>query len=236
MPRSLRSSSGRSRRGSFRRLPRVGRFVVGTRSGRLASAVGIGYLLGTITTADVVTRAMGNGVDLRTSGSGNPGSANAMKVLGPKAGLMVMAGDISKGVAACGAGAALAGPAGAHLAGTASVAGHCYPVWNGFNGGKGVATSVGQCLATFPVYFPIDVAVATATAAIPAWKQRSFAATMVSSACWVGGGLLWWAKGWRNGWGPKPSALLPISALASSAIIARRFVAAGNPADRVEGR
>lgn len=204
--------------------------MTGTRGklNRLGLGVGIAYLLGTISTADIVTKKM-SGSDLRTQGSGNPGAANAMKVLGKKAGLAVMAGDISKGVAACAIGGALAGPTGAHLAGTASVAGHCYPVMKGFKGGKGVATSVGQCLATFPAYFPVDVGVAAATAAVPAWKQRAFAATLASSACWVVGGIVWWVKGWRNLWGPKPTVMLPISALLSSAIIAERFLAAGNP-------
>jgi glycerol-3-phosphate acyltransferase PlsY len=200
---------------------------------RLGLGVAVAYTLGTISTADIVVKKMSTG-DLRSQGSGNPGAANAMKVLGTKAGLAVMAGDISKGVAACAVGGALAGPTGAHLAGTASVAGHCYPVWNGFKGGKGVATSVGQCFATFPAYFPIDVGVAGATAAVPAWKQRAFAATLASSACWVLGGFVWWMKGWRNLWGPKPTIMLPISALLSSAIVAERFIAAGNPTEPAE--
>lgn len=195
---------------------------------RLGVGVAVAYALGTISSADIVAKKMSTG-DLREQGSGNPGAANAMKVLGKKAGLAVMAGDISKGVAACAIGGALAGSTGAHLAGTASVAGHCYPVWNRFKGGKGVATSVGQCFATFPAYFPIDVGVAAATAAVPAWKQRAFAATLASSVCWVVGGCVWWIKGWRNLWGPKPTIMLPISALLSSAIIAERFIAAGSP-------
>ncbi len=77
---------------------------------------------------------------------------------------------------------------------------------------------------------PVDVGVAAATAAIPAWKQRAFAATLVSSGFWVVGGIVWWAKGWRNLWGPKPTIMLPISALLSSAIIAERFLAARPPA------
>jgi acyl phosphate:glycerol-3-phosphate acyltransferase len=189
-------------------------------------SVGVGYLLGTFSTADAVTKRVASGVDLRTAGTGNPGAANAIKVLGTKAGLAVMAGDIAKGALACGVGGALGGPTAAHLAGTAAVAGHCYPVWNGFKGGKGVAASVGQCLATFPAYFLVDVGVAAATAAVPAFKQRAFAATLASSCCWVVGGVVWWAKGWRNLWGPKPSVMLPVSALLSSAMIAQRFVAA----------
>jgi len=196
---------------------------------RLGIGVAIGYLLGTFSTADLVAKRAAGGIDLRASGSGNPGAANTAKLLGTKAGLTVMAGDIAKGALACGVGGALAGGAGAHLAGTASVAGHCYPVWNGFKGGKGVAASVGQCFATFPAYFPVDVGVAAATAAVPAFKQRAFAATLASSCCWVFGGVLWWAKGWKNLWGPKPSVMLPVSALLSSAIIAERFLAAGDP-------
>lgn len=197
---------------------------------RLLTAVGVGYLLGTVSTADIVARRL-TGSDLRGAGTGNPGAANARKVLGTKAGIAVMGGDISKAVLACGIGGALAGPTGAHLAGTASVAGHCYPVWTGFRGGKGVAASVGQCFATFPAYFPIDVAVAAATSAVPVVRQRAFAATVASCVCWVAGGFLWWAKGWRNGWGPKPTVMLPVSALLSSAIILERFIAAGDVSD-----
>jgi len=195
---------------------------------RLAAAGGLGYLLGTIPTADTVARRASKGeVDLRSEGSGNPGTANALDVLGARAGAAVLAGDIGKGALACGLGSVIAGPAGAHLAGTASVAGHCYPVWNGFRGGKGVATSVGQCLATFPAYFPIDVTVAVGTIVLPGWKRRAFAATLVSSACWVAGGLIWWRRGWGNAWGPSPTALLPLAAAGTSAMIAHRFVAAG---------
>lgn len=209
-----------------------GRYTVTTVTplARLSSAVAVGYLLGTFPTADLVARRASRGqVDLRQSGSGNPGSANALKVLGAKAGAAVLVGDIGKGAAACAIGGLVAGPAGAHLAGTSSVVGHCYPVWNGFRGGKGVATSVGQCLATFPAYFPIDVAVAAATAANPKWRQRAFAATIASSACWVIGGVVWWARGMRNGWGPRPTALLPLASAVSSAVIIQRFIAASVP-------
>ncbi len=208
---------------------RPGTVTVVNRLQRIVSAIGVGYVLGTFPTADLVARRAGGGVDLRSAGSGNPGSANALQVLGARAGATVLAGDIGKGALACAAGALVAGPVGAHAAGTASVIGHCYPVWNGFRGGKGVATSVGQCLATFPAYFPIDVAVAVVTAANPRWKQRAFAATGASSACWVAGGLVWWVRGKRNLWGPRPSAMLPLASAASSAVIIHRFLAAGPP-------
>lgn len=192
---------------------------------RITSAAAIGYLLGTFPTADLVARRVTRGaIDLRASGSGNPGTANAINVLGKRAGAQVLVGDVAKGAAACAVGAAVAGPVGAHVAGTSSVVGHCYPVWNGFRGGKGVATSVGQCLATFPAYFPIDAAVAVITVANPRWKQRAYAATLASSVCWVIGGVVWWARGMRNLWGPKPSLALPIASAVSSAVIIRRFI------------
>ncbi len=194
---------------------------------RVLGAAAIGYGLGTIPTADLVARrASAGAVDLRSSGSGNPGGVNALKVLGTRAGVTVLVGDIGKGALSSGLGGAVAGPIGAHVAGTASVIGHCYPVWNGFRGGKGVAASVGQCLATFPAYFPIDVAVAVVTASSPRWKQRAFAATVVSSVCWVLGGMVWWRRHWPNLWGPRATAALPCAAALSSAVIAQRFLAA----------
>lgn len=191
------------------------------------TAVAAGYLIGTFPTADLVARRWSRGtVDLRASGSGNPGSANAAAVLGARAGATVLAGDIAKGALASALGAAVAGPLGAHAGSTAAVVGHCYPVWTGFRGGKGVATSIGQCLATFPAYFPIDAAVGVATAAMPWWRRRAFGATMVSSVCWVVGGAVWWRRGWPNAWGPAPSAALPVASAISSLVIAQRFVAA----------
>lgn len=192
----------------------------------IGSAVGLGYVLGTFPTATLVAkRASGGAIDLRTAGSGNPGSANALNLLGAKAGALVLAGDVGKGALACVVGGVIAGPTGAQLAGSAAVAGHCYPVWKGSAGGKGVAASVGQCLATFPAYFPIDIAVAVATASSPRWRQRAFAATAASSACWVLGSVVWWRRGWPNLWGPRPSGVLAISSTVSAAMVIERFLA-----------
>lgn len=194
--------------------------------GRVVAAAGAGYLLGTVSSADLVARAVSGGtVDLRQQGSGNPGTVNAAVVLGAKAGAVVLAGDVTKAAVASAIGRAIAGPVGAHVAGSAAVVGHCHPVWSRFRGGKGVAASVGQCLATFPAYFPVDAAVAGVTVAVPAWRQRAFGATLVSSICWIAGGVIWWRRGWRNAWGPTPSPALPIAALVSSAVIFGRFAA-----------
>lgn len=197
---------------------------------RLAGAALLGYAAGTIPSADVATRlATGGAVDLRAAGSGNPGAANASKVLGARWGTGVMAADIVKAAVASRAGQRLAGGTGAHVAGTAAVVGHCFPVWRGFKGGgKGVACSVGQCLATFPAYLPVDLGVAALTATGP-WKQRARSATVVSSFFWVIGAAVWWRRDLPNAWGPKPTAGLPVAAAVSSAVILHRFFRPGGP-------
>lgn len=199
------------------------------RIGRLLAAAGTGYLAGTLPSADLAARvATGGQVELRRAGSGNPGGANAGAVLGRGWGYAVMAADVAKGAAASRAGGRLAGPAGSHLAGTAAVVGHCFPAWSGFRGGKGVACTVGQCLATFPAYFPIDIAVAAVSTAGP-WRNRAFTATAAASTTWVLAGVLWWRRQLPNAWGPEPSLLLPVAAAASSAVVLNRFVAGRHP-------
>lgn len=181
----------------------------------------VGYLLGTFPSADLAARGAGSRVDLRQEGSGNAGAANASALLGPGWGAAVLGGDMGKGALACWIGGRLAGDNGAHLAGTAAVLGHCYPLWSGFKGGgKGVATSAGQRLATFPAYFPIDAAVAYGTAR---WANRASAAVRVASAAWVASGLVWWRLGWPNLWGPAPGPGLAVAAAGTSGLILWRF-------------
>ena len=195
---------------------------------RLGAAATAGYLVGAAPSADVAARLATKGAtDIRTVGTGNPGAANVGAVLGKKWGYGVLIADISKGAAAAFLGRRIAGPLGAHVGGTAAVVGHCFPVWNGFRGGKGAATSSGQCFATFPAYFPIDLGVAYA---IAKWRQRPFPATVVASVLWVAACTAAWRRGWRNGWGPTPTAALPTAAALSSSVILYRFWAAARPA------
>lgn len=198
---------------------------------RIIAAAALGYLAGTLPSADIASRLAPDGTtDLRRVGSANPGAANAIKQLGPRWGYAVLAADVAKGAAGSVSGRLLAGPTGAHVGGTAAVVGHCFPLWTGFRGGKGVAASAGQCLATFPAYMPIDLAVAAVTASSRRWKQRAFAATAVTSAVWVLAGLAWWRRDWPNGWGPPPGPGLPLAAAASSAVILSKFAAAATSA------
>jgi acyl phosphate:glycerol-3-phosphate acyltransferase len=191
----------------------------------LIAAAG-GYVLGTFPSADLAARlASGGSIDLRSSGSRNPGGMNARRMLGPRAGGAVVATDVVKGVAACALGRRIAGDSGAHAAGVAAVAGHCYPLWTRFRGGKGVATSFGQCLYTFPAYAPVDIAVAIGAARLPGLRRPALASVAISSLLWLLASVLWWRRRLPNLWGPRPTAALPLANTATVLVIATRGVA-----------
>ncbi|MEM9607719.1 MAG: glycerol-3-phosphate acyltransferase [Actinomycetota bacterium] len=192
----------------------------------LLAAAG-GYLLGTLPSADLAARwASGGELDLRDEGTGNPGAANAMGVLGKRWAAGVAVADVAKGVAAGVWGRRLAGGPGANVASTAAVVGHCFPAWNGFRGGKGVATSVGQVLATFPPYFPIDALIAGGTTQIPGVPRPAFTATIAAASGWVLAATIAWRRDLPNGWAAPPDATLPLGAAVSSGVIVWRFVEA----------
>jgi glycerol-3-phosphate acyltransferase PlsY len=109
----------------------------------------VAYLLGTFPSAAIVARARGH--DILHEGSGNPGASNTFRVLGWKAGLLVLILDIGKGAAAAGAGLALDGHAGAFTLGVAAVVGHVFPITRHFRGGRGVATAAGAMVVVFPL-------------------------------------------------------------------------------------
>ena len=188
---------------------------------RVMAAGGVGYALGATPSATLVASRVGNGHDLTAQGTGNPGAMNASHVLGKRWGAVVMAADVSKATTAGRVGSALAGDLGAHVASSTAVIGHCYPPRR--PGGKGVSASLGQVIATFPVYLPIDVAVAVATSALPWFRQRTRVATTIASATWVGCGFLWWKRKLPNPGGVTPTVALPIAAAVSSVVITMRF-------------
>jgi glycerol-3-phosphate acyltransferase PlsY len=117
----------------------------------------LAYLLGSISTALVVSK-VGYGIDIREHGSGNAGSTNTFRVLGQKAGIIVMIGDILKGVIAVQLALLQSNfPQGQDsfvnfevLLGIASVVGHVFPIWSDFRGGKGIATLFGMVLSIQP--------------------------------------------------------------------------------------
>jgi len=197
-----------------------------TRAIRLLLAAGGGYLLGTFPSADIASRVLtGGSVDLRRDGSGNPGGVNAQRLLGRSAGRAVKAADVGKGAVACACGRRLAGDLGAHVAGVAAVAGHCYPLWTRFRGGKGVATSFGQCVYTFPAYAPVDAGVAWTVVRVADLRRPALVSVGVSSAGWLVASVVWWKRGLPNLWGPRPTGALPLANAATVLVIASRGVA-----------
>jgi len=149
---------------------------------------------------------------------------NAFHILGRRAGLLVMGADVAKGILACAAGRAIAGDTGAHAAGVGAVAGHCYPVSHRFRGGKGIATSFGQCVATFPAFAPLDAATAILVARRPGIRRPALASVAVSSSAWLLASVVWWKRRLPNLWGPRPTAMLPLANAATIAVIASRAV------------
>ncbi len=109
----------------------------------------VAYLLGTFPSAVLVARAGGH--DVTREGSGNPGASNVARLMGWRAGVLVMLADFAKGALAAGVGLALDGHAGAYLLGIAAVVGHMLPVTRRFKGGKGVATGGGVLVVLFPL-------------------------------------------------------------------------------------
>ena len=201
---------------------------------RTVCAAIAGYLCGLLPTAQLVARRLAGNVDPLEHGSGNPGTANMAELAGKTAAAVVLLGDAGKGVIAGRVGARLAGDVGIHVGSTAALVGHCFPVTRPGQGGKGVATSIGQVVVSFPAYFPIDAAVAGLTYYAAPFRRDARAATMTASVVWVLSGFVWWRRRWPNLWGPKPSAGLAIAAGISAATIAIRFEQGARRAERAD--
>lgn len=121
-----------------------------------AVVVTLAYLLGSLSSAIIVCRLMGL-PDPRTEGSNNPGATNVLRIGGKKAAALTLAGDSLKGVIPMVACHLLDVPVLVFaLAGLAVFLGHLYPVFFGFQGGKGVATALG---VQFGLYWPIGATV-----------------------------------------------------------------------------
>lgn len=105
------------------------------------------YLLGSLSSAIIVCKLAGL-PDPRSQGSGNPGATNVLRFGGKKLAALVLLGDMLKGLIPALLALLIGLPADSvAIVGLAAFAGHLYPVFFGFRGGKGVATAVGVILA-----------------------------------------------------------------------------------------
>ena len=122
----------------------------------------IGYVFGLFQTSFFYGKM--KGIDIREHGSGNAGTTNTIRVLGTKAGLLVLAGDILKCILAillCGALYDASHPQEVYLlklyAAAGAILGHNFPFYLHFKGGKGIAATAGLILAFHPYFIPVGV-------------------------------------------------------------------------------
>jgi glycerol-3-phosphate acyltransferase PlsY len=123
----------------------------------------LGYLLGSVPFALLVARR--HGVDLRRTSDGNPGAWNALEQLGARRAWPAFAGDGAKGLLAGLAGHALGDVWVAYAAVAAAMAGHAFPLFARFRGGKAVMTFVGGACAVAPLAALAALALCAAVAA-----------------------------------------------------------------------
>jgi glycerol-3-phosphate acyltransferase PlsY len=112
----------------------------------------ISYLLGSIPFAYIMIR-MFKGIDIRQVGSGNVGTTNVLRTAGKRIALAALLGDLLKGLVSAWLGMHTGGELLAAICVLAAVTGHCWPVFIGFKGGKGMATTAGSVLFLMPKVF-----------------------------------------------------------------------------------
>ena len=146
-----------------------------------------GYFLGSVSSAVLVSKLMGL-PDPRQSGSGNPGATNVLRLGNKPAAALTLLGDVLKGVLPVLIAKYLdADTTGIALAGLGAFLGHLFPVFFGFAGGKGVATSLGIFLALNPLIAGSQVAVWALMALV--FRYSSLAALVTALATPI---LLFW--------------------------------------------
>jgi glycerol-3-phosphate acyltransferase PlsY len=186
-----------------------------------ALVVVVSYLLGSIPTSNIAARL--RGVDLRTVGSGNPGFTNVLRTLGPRVAAPVLIIDIAKGAAAVlfvagtlGAGSSLGHTGIGLAAGLAAVAGHIWPIFARFRGGKGVATACGVFAAMAPLATLAAVVLWLAIVLPTRYVSLGSiaAALFLPWAIWIEAGIL--------GTG-RPTALILTAGLVTVAVVLRHL-------------
>ena len=154
----------------------------------LLIAIVLGYLLGSLPFAVIVSKAFGL-ADPRSFGSGNPGATNVLRTGNKAAALLTLLGDAAKGwLAMFIAQKVGAGDTAIALAGLAAFLGHVFPFTLGFKGGKGVATAVGVLLGFSAPLAGISVLLWIAVAAIT--RYSSLAALFAAGAAPLLAGLM----------------------------------------------
>jgi len=166
-------------------------------------AIVAGYLIGSADFGVIVPRLLG--VDIYDVGSGNPGTTNVLRSMGKVAAAVVLLGDMAKGLAAAALGDVIGSDALGFAAGLAAVAGHCFPVWHRFRGGKGVATTGGMALWMQPI---LGGALILGWALLVMAFRRASIASLALAAVLVPGLALVGVRDWSLVWAGGASLLI----------------------------
>ncbi|WP_308909548.1 glycerol-3-phosphate 1-O-acyltransferase PlsY [Pseudokordiimonas caeni] len=137
------------------------------------------YMLGSVPFGLVITHLAGLG-DIRAIGSGNIGATNVLRTGRKDLALLTLLLDAGKGAIAVGLTAWLVEPGIAPLAGAVAFMGHCFPIYLGFKGGKGVATFFGTLLAISPATMGATALIWLVVAAVT--RYSSLAALVAATA------------------------------------------------------
>jgi glycerol-3-phosphate acyltransferase PlsY len=169
----------------------------------------LAYLLGSIPFGYLIVRWQ-KGTDVRATGSGSIGATNVMRSLGVAGFVGTFILDVAKGSVAVLLAVRLTGhdPRWIAAAATVAILGHCFPVWLGFRGGKGVATGVGVFIALAPIQ--VGLALAIFAAMVVIWRYVSLASITATAAFPV---LLYFLKE------PAPPLPIVLGAAAAAAVI-----------------
>ena len=124
----------------------------------------IGYVFGLFQTAYIYGKL--HGIDIRNYGSGNAGTTNTLRVLGTKAGILVLFGDIAKCILAVVAANLIFGKTHPEMiyllkiyAAAGAILGHNFPFYLHFKGGKGIAATAGMILSFHPYFIPVAIVI-----------------------------------------------------------------------------
>lgn len=186
-------------------------------------AIIMGYLLGSFPSAYIAGRLL-RGVDIRGVGDSNMGAANAWHELGARAGIVVLIADVGKGAAAM----LIATVIGVSLpalllTGLAVVAGHNWPLFLGFRGGKGAATTFGVLLTQLP--YPMLILLGVALIPFAITRNVNLAGAFLFSPAAL---VAWWLDA--------SGALIAYSILLPCVVGLTHFITTRNPPLEVKER
>jgi glycerol-3-phosphate acyltransferase PlsY len=174
-----------------------------------------GYVLGSVPTANAVARLFG--IDLRSGGSKNPGTTNALRLGGYGLAGSVLALEVAKGAVAVAIGGLIGGQGGMVAAGVGAATGNVFNIWYKFRGGKGLGIVLGVLLVAWPaVVIPAIVAIA----ALALITRSSGIAALGVMVMLLMLGFLWDPMNWPVAWGLSTARLLPGLAAGVVAVIA----------------